>query len=41
MVINHPRRQNNLPELRPFYLNNTRMKQVHKTKCLGLTVDDS
>ena len=41
MVINHPRRQNTLPELPPFYLNNTRIKQVHKTKYLGLTVDDS
>ena len=41
MVINHPRRQNTLPELPPFYLNNSRIKQVHKTKCLGLAVDDS
>ena len=41
MVINHPRRQNTLPELPPFYWNNTRIKQVHKTKFLGLTVDDS
>ena len=41
MVINHPRRQNTLPELPPFYLNNTRIKQVHKTKYLGHTVDDS
>ena len=41
MVINHPRRQNTLPELPPFYLNNTRIKQVHKTKYLGLTVDDN
>ena len=41
MVINHPRRQNTLPELPPFYLNNTRIKQAHKTKYLGLTVDDS
>ena len=37
MVINHPPRQSNLPE----YLNNTRIKQIHKTKYLGLTVDDS
>ena len=51
MVINHPRRQNTLPELPSFYLNNTRIpsiylnntriKLVHKTKYLGLTVDDS
>ena len=41
MVINHPRRQNMLSELPLFYLNNTRIKQVHKTKYLGLTVDDS
>ena len=41
MVINHPRRQNTLPKLPPFFLNNTRIKQVHKTKYLGLTVDDS
>ena len=41
MVINHPRRQNTLPELPPFYLNNTRIKQVYKTKYLGLAVDDS
>ena len=41
MVINHPRRQNTLPELPQFYLINTRIKQVHKTKYLGLTVDGS
>ena len=41
MVISHPRRQNTLPELPPFYLNNTRIRQVHKTKYLGLTVNDS
>ena len=41
IVINHPRRLTNLPELPPFYLNNARRKQVHKTKYLGLTVDDS
>ena len=41
IVINHPRRQNTLPELSPFYLNNIRIKQVYKTKYLGLTVDDS
>ena len=41
MVINHPRRQNTLPELPPFYLNNIRIKQVHKRKYLGLTPDDS
>ena len=41
MVINHPRRQNTLPELPPFYLNNARIKQAYKTKYLGLTVDDS
>ena len=41
VVINHPRRQNNLTELPPFYFNNTRIKQVFKTKYLGLTVDDS
>ena len=41
MVTNYPRRQNNLPEPPTFYLNNTRIKQVHKTKYLGLTVDDS
>ena len=41
MAINHPRRQNILPELPPFYLNNTRIKQVHKMKYPGLTVDDS
>ena len=41
MVNNDPRRQKNLPELPPFYLNNTRIKQVHKTNYLGLTVDDS
>ena len=40
MVIYHPRRQSKLPELRPFYLDNIRIKQVHKTKYLGLTVDD-
>jgi len=41
MVINHPRRQNNSPELPPLYLNNTRMEQIHKAKYLELTVDDS
>ena len=41
MVINHPQRQNNLPEILLFYLNNTRIKQVHKAKYLGLTVNDS
>ena len=41
MVFNHPRKQNNLPELPPFYLKSTRIKQVHKMKYLGLTVDDS
>ena len=41
MAIDHPRRQNTLPELPPFNLNNTRIKQVHKTQYLGLTVDDS
>ena len=41
MVVNHPRRQKTLPELPPFYLNNIRIKQVHKTKYLGLTADDS
>ena len=40
MVIDHPRRQSKLPELPPFYLDHTRIKQVHKTKYLGLTVDD-
>ena len=40
MVIDHPRRQSKLPELTPFYLDHTRIKQVHKTKYLGLTVDD-
>ena len=40
MVIDHPRRQSKLPELQPFYLDNIRIKQVHKTKYLGLTVDD-
>ena len=37
MVIDFPRRQIKLPELPPFYL---RIKQTHKTKYLGLTVDD-
>ena len=41
MVINHPRRQNTLLELPLFYLNNTRIKQVHKMKYLGLSVDGS
>ena len=41
MVINHPRRQNTLPELPPLYLNNTRVTQVYKTKYVGLTVDNS
>ena len=40
MVIDHPRRQSKLPELQPFYLDNIRITQVHKTKYLGLTVDD-
>ena len=40
MVIDHPRRQSKLPELPPYYLDHTRIKQVHKTKYLGLTVDD-
>ena len=40
-VINHPRRQNNLPELPTIYLNNTRIKQARKTKYQGLKVDDS
>ena len=40
MVIDHPRRQSKLPELQPFYLDSIRIKQVHKTKYLGLTVDD-
>ena len=40
MVIDHPRRQSKLPELPPFYLDHTRIKQIHKTKYLGLTVDD-
>ena len=39
-VTDHPRRQGKLPELQPFYLDNTRINQVHKTKHLGLTVDD-
>ena len=41
MVIDHPRRQSIFPELAPFYLDPTRIKQVHKTKYLGLTVDDN
>ena len=41
MVINHPRSQNNLLELPPFYMDTTRMEQVHKTKYLGVTVDNS
>ena len=40
MVIDHPSRQSKLPELSPFYLDHTRIKQVHKAKYLGLTVDD-
>ena len=40
MVIDHPRRQSKLPELPPFYLDHTRIIRVHKTKDLGLTVDD-
>ena len=40
MVINHPQRQSKLPELQPFYLDNIRIKQVHKTKYLGLTFND-
>ena len=40
MVIDHPRRQSKLPEQQPFYLDNIRIKQVYKTKYLGLTVDD-
>ena len=32
MVIDRPRRQSKLPELPPFYLDGTRIKQVHKTK---------
>ena len=35
MVIDHPRRQSKLPELPPFYLDHTRIKQVHITKYLG------
>ena len=37
-VIDHPRGQNNLPELPPFYLKNTRIKQVYNTEYLGRTV---
>ena len=40
IVIDHPRRQRKLPELQPFYLDNIRLKQFHKTKYLGLTIDD-
>ena len=40
MVIDHPRRQSKLPELPPSYLDHTRIKQVHKAKYLGLTVND-
>ena len=40
MVFDHPRRQSKLPELPPFYLDGTRIKQVHKTKYLDLAVDD-
>ena len=40
MVIDHPRRQSKSPELPPFYLDHTRIKEVHKTKYLGLMVDD-
>ena len=40
MVIEHPRSQSKLPAQQPFYLDNIRIKQVHKTKYLGLTVDD-
>ena len=40
MVTDHPRRQSKLPELPPFYLDHSRIKQAHKTKYVGLTVDD-
>ena len=39
MVIDHPRRQSKLLELPPFF-NDIGRKHVHKTKYLGLTVDD-
>ena len=41
MTINYPRKQNTLLELSPLYMNNTEIKQVHKTEYLGLTVDES
>ena len=40
MVIDHPPRHSKLPEQQLFYLHNIRIKQVQKTKYLGLTVDD-
>ena len=40
MVIDRPRSQIKLPKLPPFYVDNVRIKQVHKTKYLGLSVDD-
>ena len=41
MVISDLQRQNNLPELPPLYLNNTRIKKVRKTQYQGFTVDNS
>ena len=40
-IIDHPRRQSKLPELLPTYFDHTGIKQVHETKYLGLTVDDT
>ena len=40
MATDHSRRQSKLPKLPPFYLDHTRIKKVHKTKYLEVTVDD-
>ena len=41
MIIDHPRRRKKGESLPKLYISRDKIKQVHKTKCLGLIVDDT
>ena len=41
MIIDHPRRRKNRKLLRQVFINREKIKQVDRTKYLGVTVDDT
>ena len=40
MIIGHPRRKNKVEISKPLHLNDSEIKQVVKTKSLGVMVDE-